>query len=58
MTLGLLHVSSSSRPCSGAEHLFSHALEYLVGHDCGLHGERVGLGTLLMARPMVLIGKK
>jgi glycerol-1-phosphate dehydrogenase [NAD(P)+] len=43
-------IAGSSRPCSGAEHLFSHALEYLVGHDCGLHGERVGLGTIMMAR--------
>jgi glycerol-1-phosphate dehydrogenase [NAD(P)+] len=43
-------IAGSSRPCSGAEHLFSHALEYLVGHDCGLHGERVGLGTIMMAK--------
>jgi glycerol-1-phosphate dehydrogenase [NAD(P)+] len=44
-------IAGSSRPCSGAEHLFSHALEYVVGHDnCGLHGERVGLGTIMMAK--------
>jgi glycerol-1-phosphate dehydrogenase [NAD(P)+] len=43
-------IAGSSRPCSGAEHLFSHALEYVVGHNYGLHGERVGLGTIMMAK--------
>jgi glycerol-1-phosphate dehydrogenase [NAD(P)+] len=43
-------IAGSSRPCSGAEHLFSHAVEYIAGNDCGLHGERVGLGTLMMAK--------
>lgn len=43
-------IAGSSRPCSGAEHLFSHALEYVAGADCGLHGERVGLGTIIMAK--------
>ncbi|MEO9321126.1 MAG: NAD(P)-dependent glycerol-1-phosphate dehydrogenase [Nitrososphaera sp.] len=43
-------IAGSSRPCSGAEHLFSHALEYVVGAECGLHGERVGLGTIMMAK--------
>jgi glycerol-1-phosphate dehydrogenase [NAD(P)+] len=43
-------IAGSSRPCSGAEHLFSHALEYVTGSDCGLHGERVGLGTIMMAK--------
>jgi glycerol-1-phosphate dehydrogenase [NAD(P)+] len=43
-------IAGSSRPCSGAEHLFSHAVEYIVGDDCGLHGERVGLGTIMMAK--------
>ena len=43
-------IAGSSRPCSGAEHLFSHALEYIAGPDCGLHGERVGLGTIMMAK--------
>jgi len=43
-------IAGSSRPCSGAEHLFSHALEYIVGGNCGLHGERVGLGTIMMAK--------
>src|SRR5919206_2128647 len=43
-------IAGSSRPCSGAEHLFSHALEYVAGPSYGLHGERVGLGTIMMAK--------
>lgn len=43
-------IAGSSRPCSGAEHLFSHAVEYIAGHGFGLHGERVGLGTIMMAK--------
>jgi len=43
-------IAGSSRPCSGAEHLFSHAIEYIVGQNHGLHGERVGLGTIMMAK--------
>jgi glycerol-1-phosphate dehydrogenase [NAD(P)+] len=43
-------IAGSSRPCSGSEHLFSHALEYIAGNSCGLHGERVGVGTIIMAK--------
>jgi glycerol-1-phosphate dehydrogenase [NAD(P)+] len=43
-------IAGSSRPCSGSEHLFSHAIEYITNGKCGLHGERVGLGTIIMAR--------
>jgi glycerol-1-phosphate dehydrogenase [NAD(P)+] len=43
-------IAGSSRPCSGSEHLFSHALEYLTDGNCGLHGERVGLGTIIMSK--------
>lgn len=43
-------IAGSSRPCSGAEHLFSHAVEYVAGPNYGLHGERVGLGTIMMAK--------
>ena len=43
-------IAGSSRPCSGAEHLFSHAIEYVAGPNFGLHGERVGLGTIMMAK--------
>ncbi len=37
----------STRPASGAEHKFSHALDYL-GYGEGLHGEQVGIGTIIM----------
>lgn len=43
-------IAGSSRPCSGSEHLFSHALEYVASSNCGLHGERVGIGTIMMAK--------
>lgn len=43
-------IAGSSRPCSGAEHLFSHAVEYVAGPSYGLHGERVGIGTIMMAK--------
>ncbi len=36
----------SSRPCSGSEHLISHALDHL-GLGSKLHGEQVALGTLI-----------
>lgn len=43
-------IAGSSRPCSGSEHLFSHALEYVSNSRCGLHGERVGIGTIIMSK--------
>jgi glycerol-1-phosphate dehydrogenase [NAD(P)+] len=43
-------IAGSSRPCSGSEHLFSHAVEYVAGTNSGLHGERVGIGTIMMAK--------
>ena len=43
-------IAGSSRPCSGSEHLFSHALEFISNGRCGLHGERVGIGTIIMAK--------
>jgi len=43
-------IAGSSRPCSGSEHLFSHALEYVSNSNCGLHGERVGIGTIIMSK--------
>ena len=42
-------IAGSSRPCSGAEHLFSHALDFIVPNK-GLHGEKCGLGTIMMAK--------
>lgn len=46
-----MEVAGSSRPCSGAEHLFSHALDQMLGSDARAHGEQVALGVLLMAAP-------
>jgi glycerol-1-phosphate dehydrogenase [NAD(P)+] len=40
-------VAGSSRPASGAEHLFGHALDRLAP-GAAMHGETVGLGTILM----------
>lgn len=37
----------SSRPASGSEHMFSHALDSLGSK--GMHGEQCGLGAILMA---------
>ena len=42
-------IAGSSRPCSGAEHLFSHYLDLIVPKK-GLHGEKCGLGTIMMAK--------
>ena len=42
-------IAGSSRPCSGAEHLFSHALDKIVP-DVGLHGEKCGIGSIMMAK--------
>jgi len=41
-------VAGSSRPASGSEHLFAHALTRIAPGK-GLHGELVGLGTIMMA---------
>jgi glycerol-1-phosphate dehydrogenase [NAD(P)+] len=37
-------IAGSSRPCSGSEHMFGHALDYLTNHNL-LHGFTVALGT-------------
>ncbi len=42
-----MSVAGSSRPCSGSEHLFSHALDRL-GAPAGLHGEQCGVGAIMM----------
>jgi glycerol-1-phosphate dehydrogenase [NAD(P)+] len=42
-----MSVAGSSRPASGAEHMFSHALDRIAPREA-LHGEQVGLGTILM----------
>jgi len=43
-----MSIAGSSRPCSGSEHLFSHALE-MIKPNCAMHGERCGVGTIMMA---------
>ena len=42
-----ISLAGSSRPASGAEHKFSHALDYL-GYGEGIHGEQVAIGTIVM----------
>lgn len=41
-------IAGSSRPASGAEHLFSHALN-IVAPKPALHGEQCGVGAIMMA---------
>ncbi len=43
-----MSIAGSSRPSSGSEHLFSHALD-LVATGHGMHGEQAGVGTVMMA---------
>ena len=42
-------IAGSSRPCSGAEHLFSHAIDKLEP-GIGLHGEKCGIGAIMIAK--------
>ena len=42
-------IAGSSRPCSGAEHLFSHAVDHLQ-FGIGLHGEKCGIGSIMIAK--------
>jgi len=42
-------IAGSSRPCSGSEHNFSHALDLVYPDKTSLHGEQVGVGTIMMA---------
>lgn len=41
-------IAGSSRPGSGSEHLFSHALDIVANHPA-LHGEQVAVGTIMMS---------
>ncbi len=43
-----MSIAGSSGPCSGAEHLFSHALDMIAPRPA-LHGEQCGVGTIMMA---------
>jgi glycerol-1-phosphate dehydrogenase [NAD(P)+] len=48
-----ISVAGSSRPASGSEHLFSHALDILAekyGFKNELHGLQCGLGTIIMSQ--------
>ncbi len=40
-------IAGSSRPCSGAEHKFSHALDRILTSPA-LHGEQVAIGTIVV----------
>jgi glycerol-1-phosphate dehydrogenase [NAD(P)+] len=42
-------IAGSSRPCSGSEHLISHALD-MIRPGVGLHGEKCGLASIMMAK--------
>lgn len=41
-----MSIAGSSRPASGAEHMFSHALDRLAPGEA-LHGEQCGVGSIL-----------
>ena len=42
-------IAGSSRPCSGSEHLISHALD-IISPNNGLHGEKCGISTIVMSK--------
>ena len=42
-----ISIAASSRPASGSEHKFSHALD-MVAPKPALHGEQCGVGTIMM----------
>lgn len=43
-----MSIAGSSRPCSGSEHLFSHAFD-MIKPNHAMHGEKCGVGTIMMA---------
>jgi glycerol-1-phosphate dehydrogenase [NAD(P)+] len=43
-----MSIAGTSRPCSGAEHLFSHTLT-MIAPNPALHGEQCGVGTIMCA---------
>lgn len=43
-----MSIAGSSRPCSGSEHLFSHALD-MSKNSQAMHGEQCGVGAIMMA---------
>lgn len=44
-----MSIAGSSRPASGSEHLFSHALDRIVPEPA-LHGEQCGVGSIMMMK--------
>ena len=42
-----ISIAGTSRPASGSEHKFSHALD-MVASEPALHGEQCGVGTIMM----------
>ncbi|WP_406661039.1 NAD(P)-dependent glycerol-1-phosphate dehydrogenase [Methanolobus sp. ZRKC3] len=42
-----MSIAGSSRPASGSEHMFSHALD-MIAPKPALHGEQCGVGTIMM----------
>jgi glycerol-1-phosphate dehydrogenase [NAD(P)+] len=42
-----MSIAESSRPASGAEHLFSHQLDR-IAPGAALHGHQVGVGTIVV----------
>ncbi|MDY6779392.1 MAG: iron-containing alcohol dehydrogenase, partial [Halobacteria archaeon] len=42
-----MSIAGSSRPASGSEHKFSHALDR-IDEERALHGEQCGVGTIMM----------
>ncbi len=43
-----MSIAGSSRPASGSEHMFSHALDEIADSPA-LHGEQCGVGSIIMA---------
>lgn len=42
-------ITGSSRPASGSEHKFSHALDLIKDDNGCLHGQQCGVGTIVMS---------
>ena len=42
-----MSIAGSSRPASGSEHMFAHALD-AIAEKTALHGEETGVGTIMM----------
>ncbi|MGD8565594.1 MAG: NAD(P)-dependent glycerol-1-phosphate dehydrogenase [Candidatus Bathyarchaeota archaeon] len=43
-----MSIAGSSHPCSGSEHMFSHALD-MIEPNHAMHGEQCGVGAIMMA---------